>query len=70
MGQFVSHRVVNMSRNEEKKSKETTPSTTLVIAWARCHRYTRDERYRNKKVNMRRKRENHMIFQIAIYLNE
>jgi len=56
MGQFVSHRVVNMSRNEEKKSKDTTPSTTLVIAWAQCHRYTRDERCRNKKVKYEEKK--------------
>jgi hypothetical protein len=49
MGEFVSHRAASMSRNEEKKSRDTTPSTTLVIAWG-CHRYTKNERCRNKKV--------------------
>jgi len=45
---------------KKKKSKDTTPSTTLVIAWAQCHRYTRDERCRNKKVKYEeKKRKSH-----------
>jgi hypothetical protein len=54
MGEFVSHRAASMSRNEEKKSRDTTPSTTLVIAWG-CHRYTKNERCRNKKVKYEEK---------------
>jgi len=36
---------------KEKKSKDTTPSTTL---WG-CHRYTGDERCRNNKVTYEEK---------------
>jgi len=42
---------------KKKKSKDTTPSTTLVIAWAQCHRYkARDARCRNKKVKYEEKK--------------
>ena len=45
-----------MSRNEGKMCRDTTPSTTLglVIAWG-CHRYVRNERYRNNKIKYEEK---------------
>jgi hypothetical protein len=49
MGEFVSHKVATTIRNEEKKSRNTAPSTTLVIALG-CHRYIRNERCRSNKV--------------------
>jgi hypothetical protein len=54
MGEFVSHKVATTIRNEEKKSRDTAPSTTLVIAWG-CHRYIRNERCRSNKVKYREK---------------
>lgn len=54
MGKFVSYRAVSMSRNEEEKSSDTTPRTTLVIAWG-CKRYIRNERCRSNKVKYEEK---------------
>jgi hypothetical protein len=44
----------SMSRNEEEKSSDTIPSTTLVIAWG-CHRYIRNKRCRSNKVKYEEK---------------